>query len=139
MIKQRAFVIEDIHADSIREIEKMISCTSKSKISEFDYGKKIDGKQDVKAYLWSLRRIIEDLVAHLGYLNLQHLHFEYKEVDGERVFGAANGGIRWQITVRQIGAGHVLIALIMFQDGSWAKMNLSCEPIYGPFKFLFRK
>ncbi len=25
MIKQRAFVIEDIHADSIREIEKMIS------------------------------------------------------------------------------------------------------------------
>ena len=35
MIKQRAFVIEDIHADSIREIEKMISQSSKlSKISD---------------------------------------------------------------------------------------------------------
>ena len=61
MIKQRAFVIEDIHADSIREIEKMISDSSRSKISEFDLWKKIDGKQDVKAYLRSLRRIIEDL------------------------------------------------------------------------------
>ena len=139
MIKQRAFVIEDIHADSIREIEKMISDSSSSKISEFDLWKKIDGKQDVKGYLRSLRRIIEDLVSHHGYLNLQHLHFEYKEIDGERVFGAANGGIWWQITVRQIGAGHVLLALIVFQDGSWVKMSLSCEPIYGPFKFLFRK
>ena len=92
MIKQCAFVIEDIHADSIREIEKMISDSSTSKISEFDLWKKIDGKQDVKGYLRSLQRIIEDLVAHLGYLNLQHLHFEYKEIDGERVFGAANGG-----------------------------------------------
>ena len=131
MIKRRAFVIEDIHADLIREIEKMISDSSTSKISEFDLWQKIDGKQDVKAYLRSLRRIIEDLVAHLGYRNLQHLHFEYKEIDGERVFGAANGGIWWQITVRQIGAGHVLLALIVFQDGSWVKMNLSCEPLYG--------
>ncbi len=32
MIKQRAFVIEDIHADSIREIEKMISDSSRNKI-----------------------------------------------------------------------------------------------------------
>ena len=83
----------------------MISDSSTSKISEFDLWKKIDGKQDVKGYLRSLRRIVEDLVADLGYLNLQHLHFEYKEIDGERVFGAANGGIWWQITVRQIGAG----------------------------------
>ncbi len=37
----------------------------------------------------------------------------------------------WQITVRQIGKGHVLVALIIFQNGSWVKINLSCEPIYG--------
>ena len=62
MIKRRAFVIEDIHADSIREIEKMISDSSTSKISELDLWKKIDGKQVVKGYLRSLRRIIENLV-----------------------------------------------------------------------------
>jgi hypothetical protein len=139
MIKQRAFVIEDIHADSIREIEKMISDSSSSKISEFDLWRKIDGKQDVKVYLRSLRRIIEELVAHLGYRNCQYLHFEYKEINGERVFGAANGGIWWQITVRQIGTGHVLLAIIVFQDGSWVKMNLSCEPLYGEFSSCFEK
>ena len=49
------------------------------------------------------------------------------------IFGAANGGIWWQITVRQIGAGHILVAIVVFQDGFWVKMNLSCEPLYGPF------
>ena len=139
MIKRRDFVIEDIQADSIREIQKMISDSSSSKISEFDLWRKIDGKQDVKVYLRSLRRIIEELAAYLGYRNLQYLHFEYKEIDGERVFGAANGGIWWQITVRQIGTGHVLLAIVVFQDGSWVKMNLSCEPLYGAFKSCFKK
>ncbi len=71
----------------------MISDSSSSKISEVGLWKKIDGKQEMKVYLRSLLCIIEDLVARLGYRNLQHLHFEYKEIDGERVFGAANGGI----------------------------------------------
>ncbi len=67
MIKRCAFVIEDVHADTMQEIKKMISDSSTSKISEFDLWKKIDGKQDVKGYLRSLQRIIEDLVAYLGY------------------------------------------------------------------------
>ncbi len=33
--------------------------------------------------------------------------------------------------MRQIGKGHVLVALIIFQDGSWVKTNLSCAPNYG--------
>ena len=62
---------------------------------------------------------------------LQFLWFEYREVNGERVFGPANGAIWWQITVRQIGSGHVLIVIVVFLDGSWVKMNVSCEPLYG--------
>ena len=93
MIKTRAFVIEDIRADSIREIEKMISDSCSSKITEHDLWREIDGVQDVKVYLRSLREIVEDLLQHLGYRELQYLHFEYQEVDGERMFGPANGGI----------------------------------------------
>ena len=119
MIKQRAFVIEDIRAETIREIEKMISDSSSSKILEYDLRRECDGVQEVKVYLRSLRHIIADLLRHLGYRDLQYLHFEYKEMHGERIFGPANGGIWWQITVRKIGEGHVLIALIVFQDGSW--------------------
>jgi hypothetical protein len=133
MIKERAFVIEDLRAETIREIEKMISDSCSSKISEFDLRTKMDGKQEVKLYLRSLRHIVEDLIAEMGYQNLQYLHFEYREVDGKRMFGAANGGIWWQITVRHIGAGHFLIAIVVFQDGSWVKKNLSCEPLYGQF------
>ncbi len=85
----------------------------------------------------SLQSIIEDLVVHLGYRKIQYLHFEYREKDGKRVFGAANGGIWWQITARQIDAGHVLLAIIVFQDGSWVKMSISREPLYGPFNSCF--
>jgi hypothetical protein len=97
---------------------------------------KADGKQEVKAYLRSLKLIIQDILADLGFANLQYLWFEYLEVNGERRYGPANGGIWWQITVREIGEGHVLVAIIIFQDGSWVKMNLSCEPIYGEFDCL---
>jgi hypothetical protein len=87
-------------------------------------------------YLRSLKQIIEGILAELGFRNLQYLWFEYREVNGERVFGPANGAIWWQITVRQIGSGHVLIAIVVFQDGSWVRMHLSCEPLYGELVFL---
>ena len=79
----------------------------------------------------SLKQIVEDILADLGFGNLQYLWFEYREVNGERRYGPANGAIWWQITVRQIGKGHVLVAIIIFQDGSWVKMNLFCEPVMG--------
>jgi hypothetical protein len=37
----------------------------------------IDGVQDVKVYLRSLREIVKDLLQHFGYRDLQYLHFEY--------------------------------------------------------------
>jgi hypothetical protein len=58
MIKTRAFVIEDIRADSIREIEKMISDSCSSKITEHDLWREIDGVQEVKVYSRSLREIV---------------------------------------------------------------------------------
>ncbi len=97
---------------------------------------KANDKQEVEAYLRTLKLIIQDILADLGFENLQYLWFEYQEVNGERRYGPANGAIWWQITVRQMGKGHVLVALIIFQDGSWVKINLSCEPIYGEMDYL---
>ena len=79
----------------------------------------------------SLKLIIQDILADLGFANLQYLWFEYREVNGERRHGQANGAIWWKITVRQIGKGHVLVSIIISKDGSWVKMNLSCELIHG--------
>ena len=43
---------------------------------------------------------------------------EYREVNGECVIELSNEMSWWQFTVRQIGYGHVLIAVVVFQDGS---------------------
>ena len=99
MLKERAFIIEDLRADSIREIEKLISDSCRGKITEYDLWTEMDGLQEVKLYVRNLRHIIEDLLRHLGYRDLQYLHFEYREMNGECIFGPANGGIWWQITV----------------------------------------
>ncbi len=36
-----------------------------------------------------------------------YLHVEYQEFNGECMFGSANGGIWWQITILKIGQDHV--------------------------------
>ena len=77
LIKQRAFVIKDTRADTIREIEEMISDSSSSKILEYNLWRESDGVQDseVKVYFRLLRQIIADLLLLLGYLVLQYHHF----------------------------------------------------------------
>ncbi len=48
-------------------------------------------------YLRSLKQIVEGISADLGFENLQYLRLEHREVNGERVFGPANGAIGWQL------------------------------------------
>ncbi len=55
MIKRRHFVIEDIRAEIIRELETLNSDCSRCKISQHDLWTKADDKQEVKSYLWSLK------------------------------------------------------------------------------------
>jgi hypothetical protein len=71
MLKERAFVLEDLHADSIPEIEKLISDSCKGKITEYDLWTEMDGLQEVKLYLRTLRQIIEDLLRHLRYFTVR--------------------------------------------------------------------
>ena len=47
-----------------------------------------------------------------------------------RIFGAANGGVWWQINAQLIGSGNVLIRIIRSTDGSWIKKGLPCEALY---------
>ncbi len=102
--KKVAPLREDIRAETIRELETLISDCSRSKISEYDLWTKADGKQEVKAYLRTLKLTIQDILVDLGFENLQYIWFEYQEVNGERRYGPANGAIWWQITGRQSAA-----------------------------------
>jgi hypothetical protein len=71
--KRRDFVIEDILAETVRELETLISDCGRRKISEYVLWTKADSKQEVKAYLRTLKLIIQDTLADLGFENLQYL------------------------------------------------------------------
>ena len=71
MLKRRDFVIQDIRAETIRELEHLIADCSRSKISEYDLWTQADGKQEVKVYLRSLKQIVEGILADLGFRNRQ--------------------------------------------------------------------
>jgi hypothetical protein len=68
MIKRRDFVIEDIHAETIREMEMLISECSRSKISGYGLWTKDDDKQEVEVYLRSMpvRYLVQGILADLG-------------------------------------------------------------------------
>ncbi len=63
----------------IREIEKLITDSCKGKITEYDLWAEMDGLQEVKLSMRNLRHMIKDLLLHLGYRDLQYLHFKYRE------------------------------------------------------------
>jgi hypothetical protein len=67
MLKERAVIIEDLREHSIWEIEKLITNSCRGKITEYDLWTEMDGLQEVKLYVRNLRRIIKDLLLHLGY------------------------------------------------------------------------
>ena len=56
----------------------------------------------------------------------QYLSFELLERNGQWVFRPANSGVWWQINAREVGSDNVLLALIVFEDASFATQT--CEP-----------
>ena len=73
MLRRDDFVREEIRAETIRELEKIVATSSGRKIHEYDFWTKDYSKQEVKLYLRSLRQIIEGILAYLGFQNLQYL------------------------------------------------------------------
>ena len=75
--------------------------------------------------------IVEDLVVDVRNNGYQSLSFELLERNGERAFGPANSGVWWQINALEVGYDNVLLALLAFEDASFAMQT--CEPLYGIF------
>ena len=63
----------------------------------------------------------------------QYLSFELLERNGERAFGPANSGVWWQINAREVGYDNVLLALLAFEDASFAMQTCEPQSLYGIF------
>ena len=70
-------------------------------------------------------------MADVRFNGCQYLSFELLERNGERAFGPANSGVWWQINACEVGYDNVLLAVIVFEDASFATQT--CEPLYGIF------
>ncbi len=57
MLKELAFIIEDLRADSILEIKKLISDSCRGKITESDLRTEMVGLQEVKLIVRNLQHI----------------------------------------------------------------------------------
>ena len=122
------FNLGEIRTNSIRQIERWIAdANDPNAIQEFDLLRASDGKQELTLYLRNLIMIVEDLVADPRYNGFQYLSFELLERNGQRVFGPANSGVWWQINARDVGTNIVLVALVVFEDESFAMQ--CCEPL----------
>jgi hypothetical protein len=118
----------DVRFNTIEQISK---AHDGGTIQEFDLSKEEDGEQEVKLIVRLLRQIIEDLLADPRFKDCQYVSFEMHERGGVRIFGAANGGVWWQLNVQLIGPKNVLIWIIIFTDDSWIKKGITCEALYG--------
>ena len=65
MLRRDDFVREEIRAETIRELENIVTANGGSKIHEYDFWTKDDGKQEVELYLRSLKQIIEGILVDL--------------------------------------------------------------------------
>ena len=74
--------------------------------------------------------IIEDLVSDVRYNGHQYLSFELLERNGERVFGPANSGVWWQINACEVGSDNIFLALIVFEDASFATQTFEPQSLY---------
>jgi len=96
-----------IRHNTIEQIEHLISkAHDGGAIQEFNLWTEEDGEQEVMLIVRLLRQIIEDLLADPRFKDCQYLSFEMLELDGVRVFGAANSGVWWQINSTTAFSGH---------------------------------
>ncbi len=75
IIKRCDLVTEDNYAETIRELEMLITDCSRIKISDLEYylWTQDNDKQEVKVYLRSMVQTVEDILTDLGLKNLQYL------------------------------------------------------------------
>ncbi len=92
-----------------------------------------DGKQDLKMYLLCIRQVAEEIFSDPAFKGALILMFTptFGE-SGNRTFGSAMGGVWAQFTMRALIEGQdVLLALLMFIDATYLKVNLTVKPLYG--------
>jgi hypothetical protein len=95
-------------------------------------------EQPLKMCMRSIEGVVAELFSDPKFKHKMYLTFPptYNET-GERTFGPAKSGVWAQINTCAIGTDNVLLAMAIFIDGSYAKVNISLKLMYCKFPFIF--
>ena len=102
-------------------------------ITEYDFHTEMDGKQNLKMYLRNGLQVMEEIFSDPRFKDHLILTFTPTfDENGNRTFGSAMGGLWAQFHMRALKNGaEVLLALALYIDASFVKVNLSVKPVYG--------
>lgn len=88
--------------------------------------------EDLTFWRRNIGEVILELLSDPRFCDHQHFRFEvYRNSQGQRVFGEANGCLSFQLNAYRIGAGIVPVSIVMFIDASFIHNNIYVRPIYG--------
>ena len=136
MVSDRQFDAREIGTDRVQQLEKKLLREFGGDVWVFDgFHKPMDGNQDTKMILRSIESVVRELFGDPRFAGSLTFSFEptSSEDDGQRTFGTFMGSMWAQILARQIGSDKVLLALGIFVDASYIKVNLSAKPLYSKY------
>jgi hypothetical protein len=90
-----------------------------------------DGNQRLKFYLNDLAWVMQDLLADPRLKGFQTFGYkEQKDQKGGRVFGEANGSLKFQEAAAAIGPGKVPLSVVLYIDGTFVQHGIDVRPMY---------
>jgi hypothetical protein len=133
MVQDSRFDPSELGTTKVQSLERALFRGYGRKVTEYDFHTPEDGKQELKMYLLCIREVAEEIFSDPAFKGALILTFTPTfDESGNRTFGSAMGGVWAQFAVRALVEGQdVLLALVIFIDATYLKVNLTVKPIYG--------
>jgi hypothetical protein len=133
-IKDPRFNPQDINAASTRTLQDRARKANDVEYQEFNFWRPGDGAQTLDMWLRDIEAIVRQILEDKEYDGYMYWGFEkLTDEQGRRIFGPVNSGLFFQINCNRVGANNTMIALAIFIDGSFLKMNIFMKPALGMY------
>jgi hypothetical protein len=132
MVSDPKFDARDIGTKNVKQLEvKLLRGFDGGDISVYNMRVAMDGKQDLRLFLRSIRYVITCIFGDEAFADslVFTFHPTFDE-DGNRTFGSFMGSAWCQVHAHSIGSGLVLLAFAIFIDKSYTRVNVPVKPAF---------
>ena len=132
MVSDPKFDAREIGTKNVKQLEvKLLRGFDGGDISVYNMRVAMDGKQDLRLFLRSIRYVITCIFGDEAFADslVFTFHPTFDE-DGKRTFGSFMGSAWCQVHAHSIGSGLVLLAFAIFIDKSYTRVNVPVKPAF---------